>query len=104
MRAPLRNHDALYRGFTDGAWFVCASIDAEVILESTTSEDPVDAGTVVAQPLSQRSADAPIKLTHFLGCQCVGGSKGVKACTVERLIGVDVSHAGKEALIQQQRL
>ena len=104
MRSPLPDHQSLDRGATLRARLAGSLIDAEVVLVSTPSIHPIDAGPVMAQPALQAGSDPPPQGVHFGLRKRVAPAQGVQAGVVQGFIHVDVAEAGHEGLIEEQRL
>lgn len=94
-----------YRSFVDwltasGARVAGLLVNPEMILEISTPVDPVYAGAVGFNTLCKCEVycfQQPLGILHI---EQFAGLEGVKACSVEGLIRVNVPHSSQEVLIQ----
>src|SRR3990172_7509268 len=104
MRAALPDHDPADRRAAHRARLPVTLVDPKVILEVAAAVDPVDTGAVVAQAGPQRGAQAAPQTPDLIVVKRVAPPQRMDPRPVQSLIGVDVSHAGDESLIEEQRL
>ena len=108
MRAALPNHNALNQSSASPTEASLSAVDGESLLESAVaavgSHVVVDARTTVGDRLPQCSSNRSKECVDFLVAQALRRPGGVDLRHVQRLVGINISHAGKRRLVQEQTL
>lgn len=103
MGAALAEGDALDGRAADGTGLAGALVDAEVVLKIAAAIDPIDGGAIAANAFFQNTAYSLKESGGLLRGKPVRQRQGVQAGQVKGFVGVDVSQAGEESLVEQQR-
>lgn len=82
------------------ARFVLAIIYAEMVLVFALRIDPINAGAIVLDGEIKCVANTAPKFFYVVGLQRIAVTFGMNLGAVQRLVGVDVAHPGKQRLIE----
>jgi hypothetical protein len=75
-----------------------------MVLEFPAAVHPVDAGAMMPEAALQRLSDPAPQRVHLVQRQSVAAPEGVQPGAVQRFVDVNVAKAGKEGLVEQERL
>jgi hypothetical protein len=99
MGTSLAYHDALNRSAASRARFTGLLVNTKVILEVTTSVNPVDTSTVASDALIQHLTNAAVQQLCLFKRQVVGNHLGVQASPMQSFICIDIPQTSDEVLI-----
>ena len=85
-------------------FLILTVIYSKVVLKFTAAVDPVEGRSVAAYAFIQYGVDRLMQCLSLLRRDRIGNSQRMKLCDVQRLVGVDIAHAGQKGLVEQQRL
>ena len=106
VAAAAGDHYSLDRGLADEAWLRFAAVDAVFELKESLFAVCVyvvgNGGTTQRDRFYQDLLNGGMKFRKRFAIDCCGSAAGADACAEQRFVGVNVSHAAKEFLVQQR--
>jgi len=108
VRAPLRDQGAAYGRAAAQAGLTGALVDAVLELEKSPTAVSVhivgDGGAALGDGFRKDLHHGLVQSSNAFSAQARGDGQGMYACPEQGFVGVDISHAADEALIEQAAL